>query len=73
MDPQNQYNSLPGDTSDLHLVMSEEKQYDLSMSLSGIINLQLTRTTHLLSRPVSQCVRRHLSSDDSDGTCGGDA
>ena len=52
MDPQNQYNSLLGDTSDLHQVISVERQHLMASPglISGIINLQLTRTTHWLSR-----------------------
>ena len=50
MDQQNQYASLLGDTSDLYRVISVDKNLMASPGLiSGIINLQLTRTAYLVS------------------------
>ena len=68
MDQHNQCNSLLGDTSDFHLFISEEKQHLIASAglMSGIINLQFTRTIYLLSGR-EKMFDVYLSSDDSDG------
>ena len=68
MAPQNQYNSLPGDTLYLYQI-SVEKQHLMAYPglISGIINLQLTRITHLLSRRENVFGALSERCDDSDG------
>ena len=59
MDQHNQYNSLLGDTSDLHLVISEEKYLMASPGLiSGKFNLQQRQLT---CSPAREQVWRYLS------------